>query len=58
MAFFSWTKLILGVFIAYFLNSIYVIHTLFNPEECNLKKEMQKCIEPSYKLNDFKKMKV
>ena len=56
---FSWTNIILVLFFAYLANSVYVLYVLFNPNECNIKKEgNKKCIEPSYKLEDLPTLKV
>lgn len=56
---FSWTNIILGLFFAYLANSVYVFYVLFNPNECNVKKEgTKKCLEPSYKLEDLPSLKV
>jgi len=55
---FSWTNLILVLFFGYLFNSIYVIYTLFNPDECDIKKSGRRCLEPSYKLKDLDDLKV
>lgn len=56
---FSWTNIIFVLFFGYLANSVYVFYILFNPEECNVRKEGSKrCIEPSYKLEDLSKLKI
>lgn len=50
------TRLIIGAFVAYVLNSAYVFYTLFNPKEC--KGNADNCLMPAYKLEHFNKIKV
>lgn len=47
----SFTLIISGLFTAYVLHSIHTIYVLYNPQECDQKRDL--CLNPSFTTNDI-----
>jgi len=52
----TFTRIVLGLFIAYVLNVAFVIYNLFKPQDCV--GNGRKCLTPSYQYDELAKLKV
>ncbi|XP_047126196.1 lipid scramblase CLPTM1L [Hydra vulgaris] len=53
MATFTFTRIVILIFLAYVCNAIYVIYHLFTTPKCN-----SKCITPAFNTSEFGKLKI
>jgi len=56
MATITFTRVILALFVAYILNFVYVIYTMFKPQDCI--EAGQRCIGPTFQYNQLSTLKV